>query len=127
MAHAVDPPGHELPGWSWAPRAAEGGTFHLRLSFNLNPQDQRGVDSSSLRPGRREWREGEGERGTDRQTSTVRENPGSAASCTPPTGDGAHNPGLCPDRESNPGPLGPQADALSTEPHRLEAGVYLSP
>ena len=33
------------------------------------------------------------------------------ASHTPPTGDLAHNPGMCPDRESNRWPSGLQEDA----------------
>ena len=40
------------------------------------------------------------------------------ASCTPPTGDLACNPGMCPDQESNWKPFGSQADAQSTEPHQ---------
>ena len=37
------------------------------------------------------------------------------ASCTPPTGDLAGNPGMWPDCESNPPPLGSQAGTQSTE------------
>ena len=40
------------------------------------------------------------------------------ASCTPPTGDLAHNPGMCPDWESNWQPFGSQAQAQSTELHQ---------
>ena len=40
------------------------------------------------------------------------------ASSTPPTGDLAHNPGMCPDWGSNMGPFGLQAGAQSTEPHQ---------
>ena len=40
------------------------------------------------------------------------------ASCTPPTGDLACNPGMCPDRESNWQPFGSQASAQPTEPHQ---------
>ena len=40
------------------------------------------------------------------------------ASCVPPTGDLAHNPGVCPDWESNCQPFGPQAGIQSTEPHQ---------
>ena len=40
------------------------------------------------------------------------------ASCTPPIGDLAHNPGMCPDQESNQGPFGSQARAQSTETHQ---------
>ena len=40
------------------------------------------------------------------------------ASCTPPTGDLARNPGMCPDKESNQQRFGSQADdTQSTEPH----------
>ena len=35
----------------------------------------------------------------------------------PLTGDLAHNPGMCPDWESNRQPFGSQAGAESTEPH----------
>ena len=38
------------------------------------------------------------------------------ASRTPPTGDLAHNPGLCPDWESNWRPFGLQAGTQSIEP-----------
>ena len=37
------------------------------------------------------------------------------ASCLPPTGDLAHNPGMCPDWESNQRPFGLQAHAQSTK------------
>ena len=40
----------------------------------------------------------------------------SVASCTPPTGDVAHNPGMCPDWELNERPFGSQAGSQSTEP-----------
>ena len=36
----------------------------------------------------------------------------------PPTGDLAHNPGMCPDWELNWQPLGSQAGTQSTEPHQ---------
>ena len=36
----------------------------------------------------------------------------------PEPGDLVHNPGLCPDWESNQRPFGSQADAHSTEPHQ---------
>ena len=36
----------------------------------------------------------------------------------PPTGDLAHNPGMCPDWESNLRPSSSQAGAQSTEPHQ---------
>ena len=40
------------------------------------------------------------------------------ASHTPPTGDLAHNPGMCPDWESNQRPFGSQAGAQSTKQHQ---------
>ena len=40
------------------------------------------------------------------------------ASRAPPTGDLAHNPGMCPDCESNQQPFGSQACAQSTEIHQ---------
>ena len=40
------------------------------------------------------------------------------ASHTPPTGDLAHNPGMCPDWESNQWPFSLQAGTESTEPHQ---------
>ena len=45
------------------------------------------------------------------------------ASHTPPTGDLAHNPGMCPDWESNPRSFGSQAGTQSTEPHQPELCV----
>ena len=45
------------------------------------------------------------------------------ASHTPPTGDLARNPGMCPDWESNRRPFGSQAGAQSAEPHH--PGLYL--
>ena len=41
-----------------------------------------------------------------------------AAFNAPPTGDMAHNPGMCPDWELNLQPFGSQAGAQSTEPHQ---------
>ena len=46
----------------------------------------------------------------------------SVASCTPPTRDLAHNPGMCPDWESNLGPFGSQASAQPTE--LQQPGLY---
>ena len=40
------------------------------------------------------------------------------ASHVPPTGDPAHNLGMCYDWELNQGPFGLQAGAISTEPHQ---------
>ena len=40
------------------------------------------------------------------------------ASCTPPTGDLACNPGVYPDRESHQRPFGSQASTQSTESHQ---------
>ena len=44
------------------------------------------------------------------------------ASCAPPTGDLAHNPGMCPDWELNQRSPGSQAGTQSTEPH--QPGLY---
>nr|KAF6282386.1 hypothetical protein mMyoMyo1_010034 [Myotis myotis] len=63
-----------------------------------------------------DFREGEEEI----ETSMMRLNHCSAASCMPPTGDQACNLGMGPCPESNSGPFSPQADTLSTEPNRLE-------
>ena len=46
------------------------------------------------------------------------------ASHTPPTGDLAHNPGMCPDWESNRWPCDLQASAQSTEPHQPGLVIY---
>ena len=40
------------------------------------------------------------------------------ASCTPPTGALACNPGMCPDWELNQRPFGSQASTQSTKPHQ---------
>ena len=40
------------------------------------------------------------------------------ASCASPTGGLAHNPGMCPDWESNQQPFGLKASTQSTEPHK---------
>ena len=40
------------------------------------------------------------------------------ASCTPPAGDLAHNPGMCPEWELNRQPFSSQAGTQSTEPHQ---------
>ena len=61
-------------------------------------------------------REREGERQGEKHQCVV-------ASCAPPTGDLAHNPGMCPDWESNPRPFGSQAGTPSTEPH--QPGLYI--
>ena len=45
------------------------------------------------------------------------------ASCVPPTGNLARNPGMCPDWEPNQRPFGSQAGAQSTEPQ--QPGLYL--
>ena len=41
-----------------------------------------------------------------------------AASCAPPTGDLASNPGMCPDWELNQRPFDLQSGTQSTEPHQ---------
>ena len=43
--------------------------------------------------------------------------------CVPPTGDLAHNPGMCPDWELNQRPFGLQACAQSTELHHPELRI----
>ena len=43
---------------------------------------------------------------------------GVVASHMPPNGDLAHNPGVCPDWESNQRPFGSQAGTQSSEPHQ---------
>ena len=48
----------------------------------------------------------------------VREIHPSVASRTPPTGDPACNPGMCPNWESNRWPFGSQASTQTTEPHQ---------
>ena len=48
----------------------------------------------------------------------VREKHQLAAPCMPPTRDLAHNPGMCPDWESNQQPFGSQASTQNTEPHQ---------
>ena len=53
----------------------------------------------------------EGERGGDKHQCVV-------ASHAPPTGDLAHNPGMCPDGELNQRPFGSHTGAQSTEPHQ---------
>ena len=58
-------------------------------------------------------RGGEGEREGDKRQCVV-------ASHTPPTGDLAHNPGMCPDQKSNWQPFGSQASTQSTEPSQPE-------
>ena len=55
--------------------------------------------------------ERKGERQGDKHQRAV-------ASCAPPTGDLARNPGMCPDWESNWRPFGSQARAQSTEPQQ---------
>ena len=53
----------------------------------------------------------EGEREGEKHQSVV-------AFHAPPTGDQAHNPGMCPDWESNQQPFGLQSGAQSTELHQ---------
>ena len=68
-------------------------------------------------------REREGERDGEKRQCVV-------AYCMPPPEDLAHNPGICPDWESNPPPFASQACAWSTELHKpglqlgfLEVGI----
>ena len=60
----------------------------------------------------------EGEREGKKHQSVV-------ASCAPPTGDLAYNPGMCPDWESKRWPLASQAGAQSTEPHQPGQTVFI--
>ena len=46
------------------------------------------------------------------------------SSRAPPTGDLAHNPGMCPGWELNWRPFSLQADTQSTEPHQPGQRVY---
>ena len=62
---------------------------------------------------RREGSEKERERNIN-----VQETHRSVDSCTPPTGDLACNPGMCPDRELNRRPFDLQASTQPTEPHQ---------
>ena len=57
------------------------------------------------------------ERGRDRNRD-VQDRHRSVASHAPPTGDQAHNPGMCPDWESNQRPFGSQTSTRSTEPQQ---------
>ena len=64
-----------------------------------------------------------------RQRGREREREGEKHQCvvashTPSTGDLAHNPGMCPDWESNLWPFGSQACTQSTEPH--QPGLFSS-
>ena len=61
---------------------------------------------------------GKGRRKRGRETSCV------VASCMPPTGDLACNPGMCTDWELNRRPFGLQVCAQSTEPHQPGCGLY---
>ena len=49
-----------------------------------------------------------------------------AASHTPPTGNLACNPGMCPDWELTGWPCGSQASAESTEPHQPGPGFMFA-
>ena len=62
---------------------------------------------------RGEGREKERERNID-----VQEVHQWVASCMLPTGDLAHNPGMCPDWEPNQQPFGSQGDTQSAQPHQ---------
>ena len=68
---------------------------------------------------REKGREGERERNIN-----VQEELRLVASCTPPTGDLARNPGMCPDQKSDQQPFGLWDDAQPTEPHQSGLTVY---
>ena len=57
------------------------------------------------------------ERGKDGEREEEK-HPCVVASCAPPIGDLAHNPGTCPDWESNWQPFGSLAGTHFTEPHQ---------
>ena len=57
------------------------------------------------------FRAGKGRRKVEKHQCVV-------ASCMSPTGELAHNPGMCPDWELNLRPFGMKASAQSTEPHQ---------
>ena len=59
-----------------------------------------------------------GREGGRERNINVREIHRSVAYHVPPPGDLAHNPGTCPDWESNWRPFGSQASSPSTEPHQ---------
>ena len=61
------------------------------------------------------------ERGKEREREGEK-HPCVVASWVPPTGDLDHNPGMCPDWESNFRPFGSQAGTQSTEPY--QSGLY---
>ena len=61
----------------------------------------------------------EGEREGAKQQCVV-------ASYMPPTGDLAHNPGMCPELGIEPETLGLQTGAQSTEPHQPEMFLFFS-
>ena len=63
----------------------------------------------------------EGER---EKTFNVQEIHWLVASRAPPAGDLAHNPGMCPDWESNQRPLSFQAGTQSTKPHQPGLQVF---
>ena len=63
-----------------------------------------------------------------RERGRERERDGEKHQCvvafhTPPTGDLVHNPGMCPDWESNQWPCALQSGAQSTEPHQSGISV----
>ncbi|KAF6099831.1 hypothetical protein HJG60_011562 [Phyllostomus discolor] len=60
---------------------------------------------------RREGREKQRERNISMREISI-------TSCTPPTGDLARNPGMCPDWKLNRQPFASQAGTQSTEPHQ---------
>ena len=59
----------------------------------------------------------EGEREGEKRQCVV-------VSHVPPTGELAHNPGMCPDWESNRQPFGLQVGAQLTEPHKPELEAF---
>ena len=65
-------------------------------------------------------------KGRERERETLMCERYIVASRTPPTGDLAHNPGMCPDWELNWRPFGSQASTESTEPHQPGQEIILN-
>ena len=78
------------------------------------------LDFTYLLLEREEGREKQRERNMD-----VQELQWLVASCTPPNWEPDHNPGMCPDWESNQ-PFSSQAGTQPTEPHQPGKHFYLS-
>ena len=64
------------------------------------------------------FRGGEGREKERGRNISVWEKHWLVASCTPQSGDLAHNPGMCPDQELNQRPFSSLPNTQSTEPHQ---------